>query len=141
MLGTEKLQPLSVTDTSIIVRIPDTIIQGKYPLKIVNRDGTTKLIPDAYECTASIPNPQPTVTGMTPTTGTAMSSYKITINGNNLKGTSKASTVTFNGQAMTLLSNTDTTLIFRVPTVPAGTYDIVITNSYGESVTVSYTVN
>ena len=141
MLGTEKLQPLSVTDTSIIVRIPDTIIQGKYPLKIVNRDGTTKLIPDAYECTASIPNPQPTVTGMTPTTGTAMSSYKITINGNNLKGTSKASIVTFNGQAMTLLSNTDTTLIFRVPKVSAGTYDIVITNSYGEHTTIKYTVN
>ena len=141
MLGTEKLQPLSVTDTSIVVRIPGTFTQGKYPLKIVNRDGTTKLIPDAYECTAPIPNPQPTVTGMTPTTGTAMSSYKITINGNNLKGTSKASTVTFNGQVMTLLSNTDTTLIFRVPTVPAGSYDIVITNSYGESVTVNYTVN
>ena len=141
MLGTEKLQPLSVTDTSIVVRISGTFTQGKYPLKIVNRDGTTKLIPDAYECTAPIPNPQPTVTGMTPTTGTAMSSYKITINGNNLKGTSKASTVTFNGQVMTLLSNTDTTLIFRVPTVPAGSYDIVITNSYGESVTVNYTVN
>ena len=141
MLGTEKLQPLSVTDTSIVVRILGTFTQGKYPLKIVNRDGTTKLIPDAYECTAPIPNPQPTVTGMTPTTGTAMSSYKITINGNNLKGTSKASTVTFNGQVMTLLSNTDTTLIFRVPTVPAGSYDIVITNSYGESVTVNYTVN
>ncbi len=141
MLGTEKLQPLSVTDTSIVVRIPGTFTQGKYPLKIVNRDGTTKLIPDAYECTAPIPNPQPTVTGMTPTTGTAMSSYKITINGNNLKGTSKASTVTFNGQVMILLSNTDTTLIFRVPTVPAGSYDIVITNSYGESVTVNYTVN
>ena len=141
MLGIEKLQPLSVTDTSIVVRIPGTFTQGKYPLKIVNRDGITKLIPDAYECTAPIPNPQPTVTGMTPTTGTAMSSYKITINGNNLKGTSKASTVTFNGQVMTLLSNTDTTLIFRVPTVPAGSYDIVITNSYGESVTVNYTVN
>lgn len=70
-----------------------------------------------------------------------MSSYKITLSGENFKGTSKASIVTFAGQTMTLLSNTDTTLIFRVPKVSAGTYDIVITNSYGEHTTIKYTVN
>ena len=141
MLGTVQLQPLSVTDTSIVVRIPDTLAEGKYPLKIVNRDGTTKLIPDAYECSAPISNPKPKVTSMTPANGTAMSSYKITLSGENFKGTSKASIVTFAGQTMTLLSNTDTTLIFRVPKVSAGTYDIVITNSYGEHTTIKYTVN
>lgn len=141
MLGTKELNPLTVTATSIIVYVPTDLTAGTYPLKVVNRDGTTKLLPNAYEYTAAPVKPAPNVTGVSPVAGTANTTYKVTLEGSNFKGTTKATVVTFDGQPVKLLTNTDNKLIFYPPKLSSGTYDIVITNSNGISVTISYKVN
>ena len=98
-------------------------------------------MPNAYTVTSPAPKPTPNVTSITPTTGVANAQYKVVIEGTDFKGTSGDTVVTFGGKTVQLLTNTDTKVIFYPPKLPIGTYDIVITNSYGKSTTVSYTVN
>ena len=141
MLGTTELSVVSVTNTEIVSYIPNTLAVGKYPLKIINRDGTTKVLVDAYECTAAPIKSGPNVTSVNPTNGSADMSYKLELDGTNFKGAAKATVVTFAGQKVNFTTNTDTQLVFYAPKLPVGIYDIVITNSFGKSITISYTVN
>lgn len=141
LLGTTELQIVSVTDAKIIAYVPTSIQQGVCSLTVVNYDGKQDVMPNAYTVTSPAPKPTPNVTSITPTAGVANAQYKVVIEGTDFKGTSGDTVVTFGGKTVQLLTNTDTKVIFYPPKLPIGTYDIVITNSYGKSTTVSYTVN
>ena len=141
LIGTTELTIVSATSTKIIAYIPNTLMTGKYPLKVINKDGTTNVLIDAYECTASPAKPTPNVTSILPQSGVANTSYELKVEGSNFRGTTKASTVVFNGQTVNFTTNSDTQLVFYAPKLPAGTYDIIITNSFGKAITISYVVN
>jgi hypothetical protein len=71
----------------------------------------------------------PTITSLSTTSGTVGS--LVTITGSNF--TSTANTVNFGSTAITNLSSSGATLLFSVPNVTAGTYNVSVTNANGIS--------
>ncbi len=86
------------------------------------------------------PNPAPAISSVSPSPGTALTPYILTINGS---GYYAATTVTLGGTPLTIASRTATQLTVNVPAFVAGTYSLVVTNPApgGGSATQSYTIN
>ncbi|MEE1258122.1 MAG: IPT/TIG domain-containing protein, partial [Lachnospiraceae bacterium] len=130
---------VSCSDTELSFYVPNTLAAGTYDV-VVTRTDTQESGIVQYTCTAKPVDPSPVVSSVTPTTGAENSSTKVIITGTALRGGTKSTTVTFDGQDVKLTSNTDTEVSFYTPQLVAGTYDIVITNSYGKSVTISFDI-
>lgn len=136
LIGGKELEILSVSETSIVGTVPTSLPVGTYSIDVTNYDGTKKILTNAYEYKTESIKPSPVVNNIS-----LVSGCKFVIDGTGFKPGSKKPTVTFGTQKVELLSHSDTEIIFNVSDVVAGTYNIVITNSYGNSTTVPYTVN
>ncbi|WP_343315725.1 putative Ig domain-containing protein [Brucella sp. BE17] len=80
-------------------------------------------------CSAGTPASPPTVTGVSPETGSASGGDSVTINGTNLSDTSG---VTFGGNAATNISNVSATQITATtPSHTAGVVDVIVTTPGG----------
>jgi uncharacterized protein (TIGR03437 family) len=80
----------------------------------------------------------PSITSISPTSGPV--GTLVTITGSNLGSTQGSSTVTFGTTAATVSSWSDTQIQATVPSLSAGTYDVVVTTNAGSSNLVSFQI-
>ncbi len=92
-------------------------------------DGTCEAQPVYITVTSSGP---PTVTGISPTSGTTSGGTSVTITGTNL---ASATAVKFGGTTATVTANTATAITATSPAHAAGTVDITVTTGSGTSAT------
>jgi hypothetical protein len=76
----------------------------------------------------------PTITSLSPTSGSASGGAPVTISGSNFVS---GATVTFGGTAATVTSITATTIAVTTPAHAAGTVSVVVTNPDGQSATLT----
>lgn len=75
----------------------------------------------------------PTVTGLTPDEGPAATAQAVTITGTGFPAASDVTGVTVGGVAATFTVTSATTISATLPAMPAGTYPVVVTTTYGTS--------
>jgi hypothetical protein len=79
-------------------------------------------------------NPAFTVSGISPSSGSASGGTKVTITGT---GVTTGATVTFGGSAATNVAVTSSTITATTPAYAAGTVNVVVTNGNGQSGTLT----
>ena len=126
-LGTTPLTDvIFVGDTTLTATVPAGISPGIYPLTVVNPDGGTGSLPNAFTVTAVIP----TVSAVDPLSGTNDIDTSVTITGTDFSPTA---TVTLGSTALTRVTWVDSsTLTATVPWgMGPGPYTLTVTNPDG----------
>ena len=95
---------------------------------VVAASSGTAVKPNGYTYVASAP----TVTSVSPSSGTAGGGTPVTITGTNLTG---ATSVTFGGTAGSITANSATSITVTSPPHAAGAFDVVVTTPGGSSAT------
>jgi hypothetical protein len=99
---------------------------GSQNLTMTNPDGQSVSVNGCI-----IVTPAPTLTSITPSTGSTAGGYNVTISGSNLRS---ATGVTIGGSACAPLSaNTDTSVTCTTPSGTAGTSSVVVTTASGSN--------
>jgi hypothetical protein len=119
---------------------------GPWNVVVTNPDGQSATLPSGF----TIAYPAPTITSITPNSG----SRGTTVNITNLAGTgfrtgatvnlTRSGQTTISGTSVTVVSSTKITCTFTIPTTAAtGRWNVVVTNSDGKSATLSngFTIN
>jgi len=83
-----------------------------------------------WQLTPSALGSAPTISAITPTSGTTAGGQSVTITGTNLSG---ATSVTFGGTAGAITANTATSIAVTTPARGAGAVDVVVTTAGGSS--------
>lgn len=127
--GTPATGPTVVNSTTITAVTPAHTAAAVNVI-VTNPDGQSATLPNAFTY-VSQPGPAPTVTGVTPTSGSVDGGTAVTIAGTNF---ASGATVTFGGAAATNISVTSSTSMSVVtPAHVAGPVDVVVTNADGQS--------
>jgi hypothetical protein len=135
----------SISNTSIVVKVPDFLTAGTYPVTVklayaVNGQvnyATSNAVNYLVKAPVIVV-PQPAITNLTPASGEAGSTISITGSG---FGTSKeAVQVLFAGNTgSTVLSVTNTSIVLKVPDfLTAGTYPVTVKLAYAANGQVNY---
>ncbi len=122
-----------VSSTSITATTPSHS-SGANSVAVTNSDGQSGTLTNGYSYTTNTP-PPPTVSKISPTSGTTAGGTSITITGT---GFLSGATVKLGGTSatgVTLVSGTSITA--KTPAHAAGTVSVVVTNSDGQSGTLS----
>jgi hypothetical protein len=102
---------------------------GAVNVVVTNTDGQSGPLTNGYTYTAS--NPAPTVSGVSPTSGTTAGGTPVTINGT---GFLAGASVTFGGTAATnVVFGSSTSITATTPAHAAGAVNVVVTNTDGQS--------
>ncbi|MCX5749658.1 MAG: IPT/TIG domain-containing protein [Candidatus Saganbacteria bacterium] len=118
-----------VNDTTITAVIQSGIIPNVYHITVTNADGTSAT--SWVDQFSVISTSSPAVTSITPSSGINNAEVPVTITGTNLSG---ATAVNVGATGMTIVSNSSTEIIARVPSgLTPGTYYITVTNADGTS--------
>jgi len=119
-----------LSDTTIVATAPPGAA-GTVDITVTTPSGTSAIsAADHYTYTAA---PAPTVTSITPTSGTTAGGTLVTIFGTNLLGTTS---VAFGGVAATIVAiYSDGAIVVAAPPHTAGTVDITVTTYSGTSAT------
>ncbi|MGN0598418.1 MAG: IPT/TIG domain-containing protein [Oscillospiraceae bacterium] len=125
-----------VSSTSITCTVP-ALSAGTYDVTVYSADGRTAVYPDGFTYTPGQKEPDPIITSITPNSCNENTSVKAKILGSNIRGNYTNVSVEIGGQKATITSVSSTSVIFYVPALAAGTYDVVLTNSDGTKATVS----
>jgi hypothetical protein len=133
---------VSATQLTATILVGDIVAAGTFPVTVVNAapgGGTSNVV------NFQVNNPVPTVTTLSPTSGTAGGAqFTLTVNGTNFISTS---TVQWNGTARTTtyVSSTQVTaVILAADIATGGTFPVTVVNSTpggGTSNAVNFTVN
>jgi prepilin-type N-terminal cleavage/methylation domain-containing protein len=121
----------SDTSTQITVSSPAANV-GTVDVTVSTPSGTSAT--SAADQFTYLSTPPPTVTGISPISGSANGGTSITITGTNLNG---ATAVNFGNNIATITSNTATQIIASSPSGTGGTIDVTVTTPSGTSVTSS----
>jgi plastocyanin len=126
------------SDTSIVATAPAGNA-GAVDLVVTNPDGQSARLTGGYTYVASAPPPPPpppspvapTVTGVSPSSGTTAGGIAVTITGT---GFAAGATVSFGGSAATgVVVSSATSITATTPAHAAGAVDVVVTNSDGQN--------
>ncbi len=119
-----------VSSTSITAKTPSHA-SGTANVVVTNSDGQSGTLNNGY----SYVNPAPTVTSVSPSSGSSGGATGVTITGTNFLS---GATVTFGGSAATNVSVVSSTSITaKTPSHATGTVNVVVTNSDGQSGTLN----
>ena len=106
---------------------------GAVSVKVTNSDGQSASLANAF--TYSVPNPAPTVSSVSPTTGPTSGGTAVTITGANF---ATGSTVAFGANAATaVIVVNSTTIMATTPAHAAGAVSVKVTNTDGQSATLA----
>ncbi|OWK36657.1 Flagellar hook-length control protein FliK [Fimbriiglobus ruber] len=125
--GTTPATIVSDTATQIVVTTPAETA-GTVDVTVTTPGGTTPS--DGVQFTYL---DVPTVTAVSPTSGSPTGGTTVTITGTNLSD--PIATVVFGGSAATIVSDTATQVVVTSPAHPAGTVDVTVTTPGGTSAT------
>lgn len=140
-VGSENASVLNVYSANQIrIQIPAGVSLGAVDLVVTNADGQSGTLPNAYTYIETPKPPAPTVTTISPNTGSKVGGDIVYIDGNNFVNGAK---VTFNGINVPVLNYYGTSRIrIQVPASPTiGAVDVTVTNPDGQSVTISQGYN
>src|SRR5262249_3440062 len=114
-----------------ITAIAPPQVAGTYHITVTTPSGVSATsTSDQFAYNAA---PVPTVTAVSPSTGTSAGGVVVTVTGTNFTG---ASAVNFGSTAATCFTVlSDTSLTVTAPPITAGTYDITVTTPSGTSAT------
>ncbi|MGN0640856.1 MAG: IPT/TIG domain-containing protein [Oscillospiraceae bacterium] len=133
----------TVSNETITVKAP-ALPAGVYEVKVVNADGTTATLADAYTSVAkTAPAVDPcTITSITPNTVEENTAQKVTITGTKFNGNYKSLSVKVGAYSATVSTVSDTSVVCKIPKLPAGVYDVTVVNADKTSATLAngYTV-
>ena len=122
---------VTVVSATIITATTSAHAAGSVSLVVTNPDGQSGTRASAFTDAASAA--PPTISGLTPTSGTIAGATRVTISGT---GFASGAAVTFGGAAATSVSViTSRTISARTPAHAAGPVDVAITNRDGQSAT------
>jgi hypothetical protein len=126
---------VTVTASSITATTP-AHAAGAVSVVVTNPGGAEATLNNGF----TYLGPPPTITSLSPTSGSASGGTPVTISGSNFVS---GATVTFGGTAATVTSITATTIAVTTPAHAAGTVSVVVTNPDGQSATLtnSFTYN
>jgi peptidoglycan/xylan/chitin deacetylase (PgdA/CDA1 family) len=124
--------PASITATDISILTPPHEA-GAVTVTVTNPDGQSATRTGAFTYSAP-PTPAPTATGVSPTSGPADGSTRVTISGS---GFAAGATVTFDATTAQVESISTTTITVSTPAHAAGSVDVTVTNPDGQSVTLA----
>ena len=135
------VSPTNITCT-LTLPVPSVTSAGQWNVVVTNTDGQSMTLANAFTVT----NPAPTVTNINPSTGlTGTFVSGVSITGTNfVVGTTptvwlaKSGASNIYASAVTVISPTQITCTLQLPVssaTPAGTWDLVVQNADGQSVT------
>jgi len=125
---------VSVTSGTTITATTPAHAAGTVDVVVTNTDGLSGTLSGGYSYTSS-GGGAPTVTGIGPSSGTANGGTAVTITGTNFLS---GATVKLGGTTATNVSVTSsTTITATTPAHAAGTVDVVVTNTDGQSGTLT----
>ena len=113
-----------VTSAYQLTSVTQAASAGAVTVAVTNGSGTRSL------STSFTFHDPPTLSSLTPTSGTTAGGTSVTLTGTNLSGTSA---VTFGGTAATVISASSTTTVVSTPAHSAGLVDVVVTTPGGSS--------
>ena len=120
---------VSVTASSITATTP-AHAAGAVSVVVTNPGGAEATLNNGFTYLGAAP----TITSLSPTSGSASGGAPVTISGSNFVS---GATVTFGGTAATVTSITATTIAVTTPAHAAGTVSVVVTNPDGQSATLT----
>ena len=124
---------LSDTDSEIVVSSPASSPAGAsktVSITVTNSLGTSGLS-SADQFTYIAP---PSITSLTPNSGTVLGGSTVTIKGSNLED---ATTVKFGTKSATIVSDSNNQLVVTTPAETVGTVNVIVTTAYGTSTVTS----
>jgi hypothetical protein len=130
--GASAASSFVVNSATSITAVAPFAAAGTVDVTVTTTAGTSSAVSaDHYTYTAAAP----TVTAVSPASGSTLGGTQVTLTGTNLNG---ATQVSFGGTAATGLTVTSATqLTVTAPALAAGTFDVTVTTPYGTSATSS----
>lgn len=126
-----------VYDNRVVAKVPTTLPAGTYDVVVINDDGTQATLPNAYTYTPKPTPPAPTLTKISPSSGMEGVATAVSVSGKNFRKGSNFK-VTVGGVEADVTAVYDNRVAFKVPTtLPAGIYDVTVTNDDGTQATLS----
>ena len=120
---------VNVVGSTTITAVTPAHTSGLVNVVVTNPDGQSGASANAY--TYATATQAPTVSGVTPSSGTTAGGTQVSISGT---GFASGATVTFGGTLATnLIVNNSTTITATTPAHAAGGVDVIVTNSDGQS--------
>ena len=120
----------SSTATSISVTTPAGSVAGPVSVVVSNPTGQSATLANGF----TYQGPAPTVSSLTPTSGTSSGGTSVTISGTNFVSGAK---VTFGGTAATVTATAATSITVTTPAHAAGVVSVVVINPDGQSATLT----
>ncbi len=127
--GTAGTSVVVVSATTITVTTP-AHTAGAVSVIVTNADGQSATLTNSFTYTAAAP----TITRISPTSGTRNGGTTVTISGMNFVS---GATVTFGGTAAAVRSISATSISVRTPAHATGAVNVVVTNPSGQSATLT----
>ena len=128
--GTSATGVLVTNSTTMSLSTPAKS-SGTYDVVVTNSDGGTGTKSAAFTYLS-----QPTITGITPSTGSTAGGESKTISGTNFVGTP---TVTVGGTGATVTATSSTSITISTPAHSAGVVEVLLTNPDNQTATTSFT--
>ena len=130
----------SISSNRVYVLTPPANKEGTVDVVITNPDGTSLTLPDAYTYNAPLPGPEITVTGVSPSSSVEGTEQKAYVTGTLMD---HVIGIQVGGVDAQIVSQSTNRAYFYVPTtLAAGTYDVAVSDDYGntKTLTAAYTV-
>lgn len=129
--GSVEAASFTIISSTSITAVAPPEAAGTYDITVMTPSGVSATSSsDRYTFTAA---PAPTITAITPATGTSAGGTVVTVTGTNFTGASAVNFGTTPAASFTILS--DTSMTVTAPPVAGGTYDITVTTPSGTSAT------
>ncbi|MGN0678229.1 MAG: IPT/TIG domain-containing protein, partial [Oscillospiraceae bacterium] len=128
----------SVSASKVSVYVP-ALDAGTYDVVVTNKDGTSTTVAGGitYEAKPAPAPVPPVVTSITPNEGEQNKTHNVEIIGSGFSGNKLTLIVTVGGNPATVGSVSASKVTATVPALAAGTYDVVVKNPDGGTVTVT----
>jgi hypothetical protein len=140
-IGSAAATSVNVASSTQITAVTPAQAEGTVSVSVTNPDSQSGSLANAFTYTAPPPNPAPTVTGVSPNSGPDTGGAAVTVTGTNFVA---GAMVTFGGVPATNVNVTSSTSLTAItPAHSAGTVTVAVTNSDGQSgsLTNAYTYN
>lgn len=129
--NTEEIAATFVNANQLRIRVPVWSAAGGVDVTVVNPDGQQAIMQGGFIYTAPAPKPAPTVTSVSPNTGSKSGGNLVTINGTNIQSGAK---VEINGVSVAATFISSSQLRIRVPASSfVGAVSVTIVNPDGQT--------
>ena len=123
-----------ISDSGTQITVTSPAGKGTVNVTVTTKGGTSGAVHFTYKAKQTTPPPpaHPTVTGISPNSGSTAGGTTVTISGTNLGG---ATSVSFGGTGAAIGSDSGTRITVTSPAGSAGTVDVTVTTKGGTSAT------